>query len=174
MTGPSGKPSTACRIIRIDSRNSSIRIKYRSYVSPCVPSGTSKSNSEYAAFGSSLRKSLETPDPRSGGPHKPRLVASSPEITPTFLVRCSQIRLLVRSVSYSLSLPSIRSQNDNTLVSQPGGISSGSPPTRIELYVSRAPQNSSNKSSTNSRSRNAYNRTVIAPISIACVPNQRQ
>ena len=93
----------------------------------------SKSNSSYAAFGSSLRTSRDTPEPRSGGPHSPSEVASSPEMTPMSRVRPTQIRLLVSSSSYSSSLGSIRSQNALTFLSQPVGMSSGRPPMRIEL-----------------------------------------
>jgi NADH-quinone oxidoreductase subunit D len=53
----------------------------------------------YAAYGSSLRMSRGTPEPRSGGPLSPASIAWAGESTPMPLVRSSQIRLCVSSSS---------------------------------------------------------------------------
>ena len=49
------------------------------------------------------------------------------------LVRSSQMRLWVSSSSYSSSFSDMMLQNASTFLSQPTGMSSGSPPMRIEL-----------------------------------------
>ena len=45
MYGPSGRPSSACRMMREDSFISSIRTIIRSQLSPTVPTGILKSKS---------------------------------------------------------------------------------------------------------------------------------
>src|SRR5437660_11888980 len=54
-----------------------------------------------SCVGLGLRRSHLTPLARNTGPVTPRAMASAAEITPTFLVRSIQMRLVVSSSSYS-------------------------------------------------------------------------
>ena len=68
-------------------------------------------------------------------------------------------------------LPGKRCRNFFARSNQPSGGSSASPPMRKYEVIMRWPETASNSRKTSSRSRKQYRNTVIAPMSMACVPS---
>ena len=76
-----------------------------------------------------MRRSHGSPEARSSGPVTPSSSSRSRETTPVFFVRRSQISFWSSSASYWSMRAGITSRNSRTLASQPGGMSSKTPPT---------------------------------------------
>ncbi len=76
-----------------------------------------------------LRRSHGFPEARSSGPVTPSSSSRSSETTPVWRLRRIQISLRSSSASYWSMRDGITARNSRTLASQPGGMSSKTPPT---------------------------------------------
>ena len=120
----------------------------------------------------SRRRSISTPLPRSVGPVAQSAIASSAVILATPLVRIIQIGFPVSRFSYSSTFSGKYPAKSRTRSKNPSGGSSAMPPTRKYEVIIRCPLTISKIFRTSSRSRKQYKKTVIAPMSMACVPSQ--
>ena len=120
----------------------------------------------------SLRRSQSTPEARSIGPDWPSASASSAESRPIPFVRSSQILFRSRIASYSSTPAACAARRARLRRRSPPGCPRRARPPGSSGCASATPVTISKRSSTMSRSRNAYQNIEIAPSSSAEVPSQ--